>query len=155
MPTKDKKQKVNKDFGPSTGVVRWKKPEGRQIPIDLSKIRILKTITVPLWKWADNEEKVFRIEEPIRIGKAMKATADKDGKPGKEMEPAHVVRVTRLDVGMECEIIVGAVLMGNLEENYPNQSYVGKCFISQQTKAEGKRYRNYSLAEVDIAGAGK
>ncbi len=117
-----------------------------------SKYTVLSLVTLPLWKWQDGTEKAFKILTPIVLGKVVKdrgaagetAGADK----AKAMEPAHVCNVVNLETGEQCQIITGSVLMGNLKEAYPDDSYVGRCFISTQTKIEGKRYKGYSLAEI-------
>lgn len=117
-----------------------------------SKYTITALVTLPLWKWLDGVEKAFRVESAIVLGKAVKdrgpAGADKGAKGAVEMEPAHVMNVIDLDTGELKQVITGTVLMGNLQENYPDDSYVGKCFISTQSKIEGKRYKAYSLAEI-------
>jgi len=117
-----------------------------------TKYTVTKLVTLPLWKWQDGVEKAFRIETPIVLGKAVKdrgpAGADKGTKGAVEMEPAHVCNVIDLETGELKQIITGTVLMGNLQENYPDGAYVGKCFISTQSKIEGKRYKAYSLAEI-------
>lgn len=125
-----------------------------------SKYVVKALVTLPLWKWQDGVEKAFRIETPIVLGKAVKDRGpagvkgeEKGGPKGVQMEPAHICNVTNLETGELMQIITGSVLKGNLEDNYPDQSYVGKCFISTQSKIEGKRYKGYSLAEIEAPTA--
>lgn len=121
----------------------------------LPGFKIKKRVTLPLWKWTDGVEKFFTITGAIHTGRAVsdKREADADGKkPGKSaivMEPANIATVIDLTTKQECEIIVGAVLKSTLEENYPNETYVGKSFSSIQSKVEGKRYRQYTLTEIE------
>lgn len=117
-------------------------------------------VTLPLWKWADGIEKAFKIVSPIRIGKALSDrrakvddSDDAGTKRGPNMEPAHVAQVVNLETGELCTLIFGAVLKGTLEDSYPSDSYVGKCFVSTQSKIEGKRYKGYSLAEIEDPSA--
>lgn len=111
---------------------------------------IVKKITLPLLKFADGRTLYFRAESKIFTGKDIKQTAGKDseGKP-KKMEPAQLMNVVDLATGEDSQIIVGAVLKGNLEEHYPKNTYVGRCFQATQHKIEGKRYKNYTICEIE------
>lgn len=116
---------------------------------------VKKLVTLPLWKWQDGVAKFFKITSPIVLGKAVddkrakKDEGDESAPAGVKMAPAHICNVVNLETAEVCQIIVGSVLKGNLEESYPNASYVGKCFMSTQSKIEGKRYKGYSLAEIE------
>jgi hypothetical protein len=112
---------------------------------DRSKFKIVRQVTLPLWKWNDDETKYFRIDGEIRIGKPVKATEGQ-----KQMEPAHIASVTNLETNVACEVIVGAVLHSELAENYPNNGYVGKSFAATKTKITGKRYAGYSISEIAL-----
>jgi hypothetical protein len=112
------------------------------------KFTVKRLVTLPLWKWADGVEKAFTCDDEIKLGRIVASkTKNNDGK---EMEPASIMHVTDLETGAKCQLIVGAVLKSTLEENYPGNSYVGLSFTSTQSKVEGKRYRAYSLAEVEL-----
>lgn len=121
----------------------------------LKGFKIKKRVTLPLWKWSDGVEKFFTVTGEIHIGRAVsdKRPANAEGKKAEKsavvMEPAHIATVIDLTTRQECEIIVGAVLKSTLEENYPNHGYVGKSFASIQSKVEGKRYRQYTLTEIE------
>lgn len=125
---------------------------------DVSKMKAVRLVTLPTWKWEDGQTKYFRIESAIREGRAIdkKAAKEADVKvSGKEqkMAPARIMQVTDLQTGTRCEMVVGEVLESNLVENYKDDSYVSKCFQVTRSKVEGKRYKNYSLIEIDPAGA--
>lgn len=115
------------------------------VTFDFSKIKVVRQVTLPLWKWEDNEKKYFRVDAAIRIGKPVKATEGQ-----KQMEPAHIATVTNLATMVQCEIIVGAVLHSELDENYPDDSYVGKSFSAEKSKITGKRYAGYAIAEITL-----
>lgn len=109
---------------------------------------VAKQVTVPLWKWIDNTPKHFSVLEPMRVGAAMKERATKDAPKG-QMAPATLMRVRNLETEIIADIIVGELLKTALTENYPADKYVGKWFSSTQTVIEGKRYRGYSLDELE------
>lgn len=112
----------------------------------LPGFKVKKIVTVPLWKWTDGVPKFFTILEPVRLSTA-KQTAG--GKDGKKMDPAHVALVKDLATGNEQTLIFGAVLLSNLNESYANEGYVGKSFQVVQSKIEGKRYKGYSISEIE------
>jgi hypothetical protein len=118
--------------------------------IDISKLKVRRQVTLPLWKWADGVEKYFEVMSPIRKGKAVSTTKSKDGvEDGVVMKPADLMTVRNLETGVECELIVGAVLKSTMIESYDGETYVGRMFSATQTKIEGKRYRAYSLNELE------
>ena len=162
MATKTKKisrgrvtKDIDKEFSPADSVKKGMEAMGATavapLPaFDRSKIKIKRLVTLPQWKWVDGEEKLFRVEGPIHLGSGnKKEKLGADGKP--MMEIPHIAHVTRLDTGDQCEIIVGAMLKSELEEKYPAQSYVGKCFMSKFHKIPHQRWASYSLAEIEIA----
>ena len=129
--------------------------------IDITKIGVTRLVTLPTWKWADGETKYFRCESEIREGRSIDSKTLRDSgeviKPSKKdepkMAPARIMQVTDLQSGTRCEMVVGAVLESNLIETYEKGTYVGKCFQVTRSKVEGKRYKNYSLIEIDISSA--
>lgn len=114
----------------------------------LKGFKVKNHVTVPVWKWEPEEPKFFTILEPIHKSAALRNEAKK-GKDGKEMEPADVAKVKDLNTGNVQVLIFGTVLAGNLRETYPNDGYVDKSFSAVQHRVEGKRYRTYTVAEIE------
>ena len=107
---------------------------------------IKKNVTQSVWKWVENVEKLFRIEAPIRIGRAPKAGS-------KVEKAAELLDVIDLTTGKREVVIAGTVIRDNLIETYPADGYVGKCFRAVQGPvAVGKRYKTYVLEEIEWSG---
>lgn len=144
-------------------------PETKAPIFSPNNVKIVKKITFPLWKWLLDEPKYFKCVGPIFQGKEIKEGATKE-----QEKPADLMVVINLETGEEMQIIVGAVLKGNIEEHYAptlkgkpaepkdgyfvegenadNFPYVGKCFVAVQSKIENKRYKGYSLTEIECPG---
>ena len=105
--------------------------------------KVVKQVTLPILKKADNETVYIAVLGPIFQGKQV------SGKDAEKMEPAQLMNCCNLETGEECQIICNAVLKSTLEENYPDEGYVGKAFSIMQYKVEGKRYKNYKIAEIE------
>lgn len=81
-----------------------------------------------------------------------KAILGKDGKPNGEFEsPATVCGVVDVETGEAFTLLGPTVVVKNLEENYPDDGYVGKMFaITNRGKGKsGQRYVNFDIAEVE------
>lgn len=73
-------------------------------------------------------------------------------KDGKDQQPAHIAQVVMLETGEARTLIVNAVLLSILGEEYPSNSYVGKGFqIEAHNAKDGKRYKGFSVAELDLS----
>lgn len=105
---------------------------------------VKKSVTTTVWKWVENVEKRFRIDGPIRVGRAPK--------PGSAIDkPADLVDVTDLDTNTKQVLIVGAVFKANLVDTYPADSYIGKTFAAVQgPKPAGKKYCSFTLNEIEV-----
>jgi hypothetical protein len=109
--------------------------------------KVKKKLILPLLKLEQHKPAYVKITEPIFKGKEI--TPAKGGKT--QEKPADIANIINLDTGEEMQIIVAAVVKSVLEENYPDAGYVGKGFeIVKGDKAEGKRYFQYSVNEVEI-----
>lgn len=104
-----------------------------------------KLLTRPVLKFVTDKARYVKIEGAIYIGKEMK---QKDG--DKKKEPAHLADVIDLESGELAQIIVNAVPLSVLNENYPNDTYVGKCFsITRQSRQPGKQYDSFKVEEIE------
>ena len=110
--------------------------------------KIIKVVTVPLLKLRAGMTVHVKIEAPMEKGKVQKNEPDK--------EPATLLRVTNLETGELCQIIVGAALHGIFDDEYPEASYVGRGFqivIGEQKDSKaggGKRYNQYTVNEIEV-----
>ena len=110
------------------------------------QFKILKRVTLPLFKIAPNTEYYFKCESVMFIGKEI---ADKSP-DAKRKEPATLMRVINLENGELGQIICGTVLRGIFNDEYPADSYVGKSFAVEMHKVVGKDYNGYSVTEIEI-----
>jgi hypothetical protein len=134
MAKKEEKTEVKADVVPSAPA----KPA--YVP------KVLKNITLPLIKLTEDIPEYVKITGEMFVGKELKGTGEKA-----TMEPATLCHVTNLQTGEEAQLIVNAVVKGNLEEHYPGAAYVGKGFaITKHAKRTGKRYNDFSLQEIEV-----
>ena len=106
-----------------------------------------KTVTVPVLKLMTNQPVYVKVESQMQISKQVAGTKV----AGQAMEPATIMHCTNLDGDSECLLIVGKMLKSVIEESYPDNSYVGRCFeIVNHGKRGDKKYNAYSLCEVEV-----
>jgi hypothetical protein len=110
------------------------------------KYEVVKQVTVPILSWPEGASYTFLIESGIVIGKVI--SEKRGGDPDKK--PAKLMRV-RSAGGQLRQIVVGAVLEGELTENYPDGKYVGKWFHATKfapNRARKQRYATYEITEI-------
>ena|ERR1700760_297049 len=113
-----------------------------------------KLLTRPILKFVENQSVYVKFEEAIYIGRELKSDVAADGT--KKKEPAHLANVIDLRTGELGQIIVAAVVESVLNEEFPNNGYVGRCFaITKKGKAPGKQYFGYNIEEVEDPTAPK
>lgn len=104
-----------------------------------------KLLTRPVLKWEVGKPRFIKIETAMHIGKEMKEKAGE-----KKKEPATLANVIDLSTGDLAQIIVNAVLKSVLNEEYPNDTYVGLCFsVTKQARVQGKQYDPFSIEEIE------
>jgi hypothetical protein len=104
-----------------------------------------KLLTRPVLKYVVDVANFVLIEAAAHIGKEMKPGAD-----GKKKEPATLCNVIDLKTGEPAQLILNAVVKSVLTEEYPNDTYVGKCFsITKQARVTGKQYDPFSIEEIE------
>jgi hypothetical protein len=107
-----------------------------------------KLLTRPVFKLEIDKVRYFKIESPMHIGKDIKSRTPVD--ESKKKEPATLCDVTDLTNGELGQLIANTIIKGTLEENYPNESYVGLCFsIMKQKRQEGKQYDKFAIEEIE------
>lgn len=107
-----------------------------------------KLLTRPVLKFLEGKANYVRIEKAIYLGRQLKSDVAADG--SKKKEPAHIAEVVDLQTGELAQIIVAAMVLSVLNEEYPSEGYVGKCFsITKQGKVPGKQYFGYNVEEIE------
>jgi hypothetical protein len=100
-----------------------------------------RSVTLPIFKFGATPL-FLRFEGPIYQGERLESQ--------KDMEPPHLAKVVDLTTGEEGLIVVGAVLLSELDRAYPKDAYVGKSFEILKRKAEtGKKYSLWSIYEIE------
>jgi hypothetical protein len=112
----------------------------------MSRVKVVKSVTLPILKQADGVPYYVRVTGAIFLGKQLKG----EGEEAKQ-EPAHLMNITNLETGEDMQMIANTVMKSSLEEEYPENGYVGKCFqIERKAAGAGKRYKAYSIQEIEI-----
>lgn len=109
---------------------------------------VKRIVTMPLIKFDVGVTRYVRFNSAIFLGKAI---ADAD--PSKSKAPPHMANVTDLATGEQGQIMLGAVLVRLLVEDYPDATYNGLSFairLNEQKRGRGaQNYNTYSLAEIE------
>ena len=133
----------------------------------LNKFKVKRNITLPLVKPQIDQPVYVKITDPMKIGKQVG-----------DMDAAMICNCIDLQTGEAAQIILPSVLQGifhddfgaplygakekgepttMLEPPHDDQiadAYVGLGFmITKHTKASGKKYNPYSVAELDLSVA--
>ncbi|HMD55716.1 MAG TPA: hypothetical protein VKJ65_14310, partial [Phycisphaerae bacterium] len=102
-------------------------------------------LTLDVLKFVEGEARHVKITGAMFVGKEQKAEAD-----GKKREPATLAHCINLEDGLECQIIISAVVKSTLMDEYPNDGYVGRCFaITKKSRVAGKQYFPYGIEEIE------
>lgn len=105
-----------------------------------------KVLTRSAFKLIVDEPMYIRIEGAMFVGKER---IGRDGKKS-DKEPPTVMNVTNLATGEEGVLIANTVIKSTLDEEYPSNAYVGKCFgITKQKRKEGKQYDPFNIVEIE------
>jgi hypothetical protein len=105
--------------------------------------KLKRIITKPLFKALNNVTNYFKIDGAMFIGKEIKEAG------ATKKEPATLMFVTDLSNGQQGQYIVGSVLKSILNEEYPENAYVGLSFAIKKHTIPGKQYNGYDLAEIE------
>lgn len=116
---------------------------------------VKKIVTMPLLKLKQNEPVYVKFLDKTFIGKELKnePKTDANGKPSIRKEPPVMAHIINLETGEQADIMLGKVLQGILDDDYPKDAYVGKCFMielkEQKRGRSGGNYNTYSVAEIE------
>lgn len=105
-----------------------------------------KQVTLPILKKQDDVPVYVKFIGEVFTGKEVKGNSANNAK----MEPARIANVINLETGEEMQLIINTVLESILNENYPDQKYVGKCFEIIQYSPSGKKYKNFRVSEGQL-----
>lgn len=113
---------------------------------EVSRFKVIKKVTKGLIKLKEGEPQYLKIVGPMHLGKKTTGTGD-----NARMEPATLLDVVNLATGeTDVQIIVPTVLKSILETDYPEDTFVGKCFmITKLGKRAEKRYSEFEVAEIE------
>ncbi len=111
---------------------------------------VIRQVNLPVMKKIDEEPIFVRFESPMYVGKQLKRATDTKEKNGKTRSPATLAAITNMETGEQFLLIINQVLKDNLNDGYPDDSYVGKTFRIVQHSREGKSYKTYSLSEISL-----
>jgi hypothetical protein len=100
---------------------------------------------------AEGAECFVKIEGSMFTGKAMKEKIVEGQKP---KEPATLLNVINLSTGEEAQLVVPTVMKSVFEEDYADDSYVGKCFhiknLGKKDTQAGQRYNKLLIEEIEV-----
>lgn len=110
---------------------------------------VVRVLTRPTIKLEIGTPVYVLIQSRVVIGKEIKSRRPTDADKEKKREPAHVADVVNLETGELNQLIVSAVVLGVLNDDYPHDAYVGKSFsIKKLDKKAGKDYFPYEVREI-------
>lgn len=139
-----------------------------------SRIKVKRTLTYQLLRFPATAMLCVKIVSDIWLGQVIKGDKDEGGT---KKNPPHLARVINFDLetgetdGIVKELIIPTVLQSELEKQYPNPvrtrdardhldrefpdneapGYYGKTLVIRSyPKREGKSYRTFDIAEVEI-----
>lgn len=110
--------------------------------------KVKRQVTAALLKIENDKTVYVRFEcEPYKAKPAATSRAPREGEA--VQEPPIIARVTNLETGELCEIILGQVLVTELADAYP-EGVTGRGFQITKHKLESKRYNTYEIAELEL-----
>ena len=119
---------------------------------DESRFEVTRDVTLPLLKIKVGESYFVTLLAPMFLGKEIAAKATVDAATGEvksvARQPAYLVHALNLKTGGKVQFICSTVLRKQLDEEYPDQSYVGKSFRFSIEKIDGKNYNVPQIAEI-------
>jgi len=108
---------------------------------------IKRHVTMPTLKLQPDVPAYVKIMDKIFEGKTQKP---KEGENAKK--PPMIFNVTNLETGEVMQMVAGTVVQREIQDNYPKDSYVGKCFMIVKGKKKGtgdRGYFTYEIAEIE------
>lgn len=111
--------------------------------------KVAKRVTHAQIKLRPGTDYAFRIDSALYRGKEEKPQVKTDGEPLAPRQPPWLVQVTMIDSGEEGVIVMPTIAVTELNDNYPEESYVGKFFnLRVLGKKQGRGGNNYNEIEL-------
>lgn len=107
--------------------------------------KVKKNVTLPVIKLKPGEEAYLQFTGPMHVGKDTGQVMN-----GRKMDPATIAEVMDLSTGELGVLICATVLQKELNDGYPDDSYIGKAFAITVTKVPEKKYNLYSIIEIEV-----
>lgn len=124
---------------------------------DPTTAEVIKVLTLPLIKLRAGLTVYIKPTEPMFQAKPQKnAPKSEDGDGIKK--PPTLMHCVDLTTGELAQIIPGTILADIFNDDYPNNTYVGRGFkivVGEQKSVQGgggKRYNQYTVAEIKLPG---
>jgi hypothetical protein len=117
----------------------------------LPTVKLKRRVSVPILSWPEGATLVFSPLTVITQGKVIdekKRGNDDDGSPQK---PADIMQVMGVNGSVRL-LVVGTVIKGVLNDEYPDGSYVGLWFQAtkfEPNRARKQRYATYEISEIE------
>lgn len=116
----------------------------KKVPNRLFKVK--KNLTLPLLKMSLEQEYFVKFTGAPFLGKEIAA---KEGSETKK--PPMIVDIINLEDGEQMQLMLNKVLLGTLEETYPDNGFVGMDFrLVKHAKKSGKEYHTFSIGELEL-----
>lgn len=115
---------------------------------DPKAVKIVRQLVFPTLQLKPAEAVYVTIKSKIEVSKS---TVQKKGAEARK--PASVMQVIDKMDDKEKTIVVNKVLEGTLNEQYPNDGYVGRSFMIKKSadkkKGDSGEYFNFDLNEIE------
>ncbi len=105
----------------------------------------VKQITRNVLAQRDGETIFVTVTGPIFQSEKLKGATGEQAK----MAPPKMFEATNIVDGVKCLVIANAVLEGEFEKSFPKNSYVGKSFAITMNAVSGKRYKQFTVYEIE------
>lgn len=122
--------------------------------------KVARIVTLPLLKLAEGVPVYVKFLDKMFRGKELRnevVEKNADGSPKAKKEPPIMANVINLETGEQVQIMLGSVLQGILNDDYPGDKYVGKGFMIELTEKKrgrsGGQYNTYKVAELELPAA--
>lgn len=111
--------------------------------------KIIKHVTLPTLKLAPNVPVYVKILEPLFDGKV----SEKELKKDKDKKPPKIFNIVNLETFEPMQLVAGAVVVSEMSDSYPDDGYVGLCFMIEKGKkvdgGGGRGYFTYKIAQIE------
>lgn len=116
------------------------------------RFKRVRLLTRPTLKFQEGVPIFVKIEEKMFIGKDIVGRNADTTKAKKE--PATIANVIDLTNGEPSQIVCATIVKSTLTEEYPGETYVGKCFaMTKMAKDSGKDYNKYKIEQIEDPAA--